>query len=218
MKRRFLLAIGLSFALTMALGCGDSDDDKDNNNPANGGGGTTAGSLTERPNSANVVVTKENVQTVSNEVNTVAWTAFGKAMQTASYGKQAADYTTNLDGEVSGASSGKAVVKGKMVSKMSGTTPTGIDYDFTCTLYDYSDDGKLFLGGTFTYKGAATYSGYTLNKYEITVTGDINFNGTYQGSEKFTTKMVMTGTAEMTYDVTTTVTSGGQTFTTSYKM
>ena len=166
MKRRFLLAIGLSFALTLVLGCGDSDDDKDDNSNPAGGGGATTGSLTERPNSANVVVTKDNVQVVSNEVNSVAWTAFGKAMQTASYGKPALDYTTNLDGEVSGASSGKAVVKGTMVSKMSGTTLTGYDYDFTCTLYDYSDDGKLFLGGTLSYKGAATYSGYTLNKYE----------------------------------------------------
>lgn len=89
-----------------------------------------------------------------------------------------------------------------------------MDYNFNCTLYDFSDDGKLFLGGKLAYTG--NYN-YTTQVYTIKVVGDVKFNGQYDGSQKYTLTVEMnpmSGTSKYTYNTTTT--SGGQTFTNSF--
>lgn len=211
MKKAFSLMLVLLVGIFLAVGCGDDDDDKDDSGSPTGGG-STAGSLTTHQG-ANAAVTQDNVQTVSSEINAKAWDVFGRALSTAQVGK-IADYTTKLAGDVQGRNSGKATVAGNIVTKLSGQMPSTMNYNFTCTYFDFSDDGHMFLGGKMTYTGAYNYTNQT---YNIDIYGDMRFNGDYEGSQKFNTTINMNATTGTTgYTVTTETTSGGQTFTNTF--
>jgi len=199
-------------AIVFVPGCSDNDDgDK---SPT--GGGSSAGSLSDHAG-ANAVVTEDNVDEVTAEINTTAWRVFGAGLTKIQVGKPA-DYTTNLSGDVVGLKNGKATVKGKIVTKMNVATVSGVDYDFTCTFYDFSDDGQLYLGGSLSYKGSAKYSNNMPESQTITIKGGLKFNGKYSGEEDFTTTVTINmSTGKASYEGTTTVTSGGKTFTQSFK-
>jgi len=215
-RKLFAMLLMVCIAIFFIPGC-SKDDDGDKSPTGGGGGSSSAGSLAEHAG-ANTVVTETNADQVTTEINSTAWEVFGRAMSTASYGKAAADVTTNLKGDVAGLKNGKATVNGKMITKMSGMTATGVDYDFTCTFYDFSDDGELYLGGSLSYEGSAKYgSNYQLESYTITVKGGLKFNGQYSGSEDFTTTVKIESAGNYSYEGTTTVTSGGKTFTESFK-
>jgi hypothetical protein len=208
MKSVKVLSVFL-FVSFLVFSCGDSGSNKKDENPT--GGGANAGSLSNHEGT-NANVTTDNVETVSSEINTTAWEVFGRALQTVTskVANPTADYTQQLKGDVNGNNSGKATVNGKYVVKMSGTTPTSYNYSFTCTYYDFSDDGLLWLGGTMTFSGAYNLTNYT---YNITVKGNISFNGSYEGVEVFTAVFdIDINQATQTYTVTTKVTSGGETF------
>jgi len=206
-----ILALTLVLLVGMLFVAGCSDDDGDDKSPT--GDGSTAGSLTTREDAANETVTEENIDQVTARVNGTTWDVFGRALSTAQAGKALIDYTSKLSGEVEGEAGGKATVSGNMTTKMSGTSPSSVNYDFTCTFYDFSDDGELWLGGKLTYKGDYNY---TSMQYNINITGDIRFNGAYEGTQTYSSVIKMNATTgESTYTVTTTTTSGGETFTTT---
>ena len=207
MKKHLLLfLLMISVGLFFSFGC--SDD----NGGSPTGGDVNAGSLSERSDVPNEPVTVDNVDQVVPEINTVAMNTYTKALT--SVEKPAASITTNLGGEVPGEHSGKADVDGKVITKMSGLTLTGVDYDVDVTYYDYSDDGELFLGGSVAYTGTVKYD-VDLHPTDISVTmkGGLRFNGTYEGSEEFTVTIKTDITGTSTYEGTATITSAGKTFT-----
>ncbi len=211
MKKVLALMLVLLVSMMLVVGCSDDDDDKDDNNPTGGGGGSTAGELTERTDAKNAPVTEDNIEQVTSEINQTSWDVFGRALQTVQVGKAAIDYSQKLNGEVEGRAGGKATVNGTMTTKMSGQSPSSVDYNFTCTFFDFSDDGEIWLGGSLKYVGNYNYTDMV---YNIKITGDIRFNGAYQGTQTYTSEITMNATTgASTYSVTTTTTSNGQTFT-----
>jgi hypothetical protein len=223
MKALRLLPL-LMLSMFLALGCGDDDD---NNNPVNGNGGggggggettTTKGSLSTH-SGANAAVTESNVQEVTSLLMGKMHEVFGRAMTTVKYTKPAAPAAgtiMNLDGKVTGNSSGYAQVKGTMTLNQSGMTVSGYTYNFTATYYDFSDDGKIWLGGEVVYTGSADMTNLQATKYDLTFDGVLKFNGTYEGVQDFLTKYTVTGQS-FSWNSTITTTSGGKTFSSTSK-
>lgn len=199
MKRAKALTVLLMIAL-FTFSCSDGGGKKTTDfGPGPGDGGTLAEH--EGDNSA---VTEDNVSQVIMEINGIAWDVFGRAMNTSFVGKPAI-----VEGDVNGYDSGKATVEGKITTIMdSSFNPTGTNYNFTCTYYDFSDDGELWLGDSMTYIGSMDTNSMA---YNITVYGNISFAGKYRGSEEFVTT-ISTSQTGISYSTTYTMTSGGKTF------
>ncbi len=213
-RKLFVMLLMVCIAIFFVSGCSKKDD---GGGSPTGGGSSSDGSLSEHTG-ANTVVTESNVDQVTTEINNVALSVFGRAMQTAFYGKAVTNETINLRGDVIGIQSGKAAVSGKIINKMDFTAYVGTDYDFTCTFFDFSDDGELYFGGSLLYKGSAKYSKTTLESRTIIIKGGMKFNGKYSGTEDFTTTVTaIISTGKTTYNGATTVTSGGKAFTHSFK-
>jgi hypothetical protein len=208
--RRVKVLSFLVLAAFLAFSCSSND----NSTPTGGNntGNSNAGSLATHTGS-NTVVTESNVDTVSQLITTKASDVFSRASIKVSYGvaKPAVDIT--LAGDVNGNSSGKATVNGKYTMS---SDQTSLTYNFTCTFYDFSDDNVLFLGGSIVYSGSYNLTTYV---YNLTYTGGLKFNGTYSGTQDFTTHYNSTytnSTYSYTINSTTTTTSGGRTFTSTY--
>ncbi len=205
----------LLFVVLFAFACGDSGDD----NPADGGdggGGSTTGASTKGTlgthTGNNTVVTSDNAAAVSNIIISKASEVFSRAMSTVKYSKAVAGTTMNLDGKVNGNNSGYAQTKGTMEVSTAGA----YTYNFTCTFYDFSDDGALWLGGQVTYTGSMSVSNTGSYSYNLKYTGGLKFNGTYEGTQDFVTTYTMNGST-ISYNSVTTITSGGKTFNYTYK-
>ena len=181
---------------------------------SNSSGSLSAGSLEQHTSAPNTVVTESNVEQVSQTINNKAWEMFGKALTMVKYktAKPSEGTIINLDGNVDGIKSGYTKVKGTMTINMSGTTVSSYTYNFTCTFYNFSDDGQLWLGGSLTYTGSTDMSDYNNIKYDITIKGGLKFNGTYEGIQELTTTYTMRGST-LSWTSNTTTTSGGKTFT-----
>ena len=204
----FLFLLVISVGLFLGFGCSKDDG----GSPT--GGDVNAGSLSERSNVPNEQVTVGNVDQVVSKINTVAMNTYTKALL--SVEKPAVNITANLGGDVPGDHSGKADVDGEVITKYSGITLTGVDYNVICTYYDYSDDGELFLGGSVAYTGVTKYDANNkLTDYSVTMRGGLRFNGTYEGSEEFTITKKLDAEGAPTYEGTVTITSDGKTFTQS---
>lgn len=209
MQRVKVLAF-LVLAAFLAFSCSKDD----NSTPTGGGsstGNSSAGSLAAHTGN-NTTVTETNVDTVTQLITTKASDVFSRAMTKVSYGASKPAVDIILAGDVTGTKSGKAVVNGKYTISSDQKSFT---YNFTCTFYDFSDDNALFLGGAIVYTG---YYNLTTNVYDLTYKGGLKFNGTYSGTQDFTTtyKYDM-GKSSMTIVSTTSTTSGGKTFSSTYK-
>lgn len=204
----------LLFVAMFAFACGDDGDDNpaDNggNNNNNTSGASSKGSLGTHTGN-NTVVTSDNAQEVSGIIMGKASEVFSRALQLAVAGKPAAGTTMNIDGKVNGDKGGYAQSKGSMSYSTTGAT----SYNITCTFYDFSDDGALWLGGQITYTGTMSYS-TTSYTYNLKYTGGLKFNGTYDGAEDFVMNYSLNGSS-ITYNGTMTITSGGKTFNYTYK-
>ena len=207
MKKHLLLfLVMISVGMFSGFGCS-----KDNGGSPTGGD-VNAGSFSERSNVPNEPVTAGNADQVISEINTVAMNTYAKALTNVE--KPAASITTNLGGDVAGLKNGKADIDGKVNTKSSGLTLTGVDYDVNCTYYDFSDDGELFLGGSIVYTGTVKYDvNFQPTDISVTMKGGLRFNGTYEGSEEFTVTIKTDITGTSTYEGTATITSAGKTFT-----
>ena len=221
MMKRARYLVYLFVIAMLAWSCGDDEKSPtDGNGDSTTGLSATAGDIGAHTDKANAPVTAQNVETVGADVNEIAFDVFGRALSASQVGKASLDYTVNLNGEVTGIVSGKATVNGKYTNKMNGTTVTSADYDFTCTFYDFSDDGIYYLGGQMSFDGLMTYTANMQpGLYNLTIKGNITFRGAHAGTEEFTSTIIMDMT-ETNYDphytTTLTVTSGGETVTTSY--
>ncbi|MDP2983645.1 MAG: hypothetical protein Q8O92_10000 [Candidatus Latescibacter sp.] len=207
MQRVKVLAF-LVLAAFLAFSC--SKDDNSTPTGGNTTGNSSAGSLATHTGN-NTVVTESNVNTVTQLITTKASDVFSRALTKVSYGaaKPAVDIT--LAGDVTGTKSGKAVVNGKYTMSSDQKLLT---YNFTCTFYDFSDDNALFLGGAIVYSGSYNL---TTNVYDLTYKGGLKFNGTYSGTQDFTTSYKYDmSKSSMTIVSTNTCTSGGKTFSFTY--
>ena len=211
MKRKlFEMLLIACIAIFFVPGCSKNDGDSSTTD------GSSEGSLADHEG-ANEVVTVSNVDAVTKEINATAWDVFGRAIRTPSF-KAATNLTTNLNGDVAGRSSGKASVIGTAVTKMTGILTTGVDYNIVSVFYDFSDDGEMYFGGSLTYKGSVKYNSKSqFESNTITYKGGLKFNGAYSGTEDITTTVKVDSAGNYSFEGTATVTSGGETFTQSFK-
>ncbi|MBN1292416.1 MAG: carboxypeptidase regulatory-like domain-containing protein [Candidatus Latescibacteria bacterium] len=82
-----------------------------------------------------------------------------------------------LSARVDGEASGYALVKGTRGFKQSALTQ-----DLTCTLFDFSDDGELFLGGLVHYHSAIEEE---THEEIATYSGDVCMSGAFAATESF---------------------------------
>ena len=179
-------------------------------------GGSSEGSLTNHEG-ANEVVTANNVEIVTKKINDMAMDVYSRAILTPSFDKPS-NFTTNLNGDIDGNKSGKVSIKGSVVTKMTGIITSGVDYNIVSIFYDFSDDGEMYYGGSLTYNGAVKYN--TNNDFvsnTITFNGGFRFNGAYSGTEDIRTTVRVDSEGNYSYDVSANVTSGGVSFSKSFK-
>ena len=212
MKRKlFEMLLMACIAIFFVPGCSKNGGDSSTTD------GSSEGSLADHEG-ANEVVTASNVDTVTKEINAMAWDVFGRAILMPSFGKAAASITTNLNGDVAGDKSGKASVIGTSVTKTTGILTTAVDYTIVSVFYDFSDDGEMYFGGSLTYKGSAKYNSKSqFESNTITYKGGLKFNGAYSGTEDITTTVKVDSEGNYSFEGTATVTSGGETFTQNFK-
>ena len=211
MKRKlFEILLMACIAIFFVPGCSKNAGDSITN------GGSSEGSLADHEG-ANEVVTASNVDTVTKEINAMVWDVYGRAIMMPSF-KAATNVTTNLNGDVAGDTSGKASVIGTAVTKLTGILTTGVDYTIVSVFYDFSDDGEMYFGGSLTYKGSVKYNSKSqFESNTITYKGGLKFNGAYSGTEDITTTVKVDSAGNYSFEGTATVTSGGETFTQSFK-
>lgn len=195
----------------LAFSCSKNDD---SSTGPSGGGNSNSGSLSTHSSGKNLVVTQANVDSVSDIVTETTYEVFGKALQAAGTGLAKPAIDIPLSGTVEGTVSGHATVSGKCVYSTDYSSET---FNFTCTFYDYSDDGILFYGGSIVYTGNFTM-GQDTEVYNLTFKGGVKFNGAYAGTQDFTTTYVVNmRTSSVSIQSTINTTSGGKTFTSTYK-
>jgi hypothetical protein len=198
----------LVLAAFLAFSCSKNDDSSTGD--SNTGGNSNAGSLSSHAGK-NLTVTESNADSVSAIVMQTTSEVFGKAIAVAGSGLTKPAIDIPLSGTVNGTISGHASVSGKYVVSTDYST---IQYNLTCTFFDYSDDSVLYYGGATNYAGSMVME---TSAYNLTFKGGLKFNGTYQGTQDFTTTYTYTpSTSATTYHSTINTTSGGKTFTTTF--
>ncbi|MFA6471260.1 MAG: hypothetical protein WCU00_04380 [Candidatus Latescibacterota bacterium] len=211
--RNFKVPAFLGFVILSVFLAASCSDNEDSSTTGPGtSGNSTAGSLATHAGT-NFKVTEANVDSVSETVTETTYEVFGKALAAAGSAKTAKTaIDIPLSGTANGSVSGHASVSGKYVVSSDYNT---ITYNFTCTFYDYSDDGKLYYGGSIVYTGTWVMS---TEAYNLTFRGGLKFNGAYEGTQDFTTTYVYNMSAgSVNIQSTTSTTSGGQTFTSTYR-
>lgn len=204
LKHLFVCAIS-ALSLIFVIGCGDKSTGPD------GGGGSAnlnenAGALVDHPGTNTPIKDTNTAKTVGATVQSQSTTAMSKAMSQMKMSKsQATSYSGNIDGTFNGTSSGTATAKGTYSMDQSGN----FDYNIVCTFSNYSDDGKLYLGGQIHYDLSVNTS---TNSGTYLITGKIRFNGSYVGTNNFTYDCNLTA---KTYKYTSTIVSDGVTTTVS---
>jgi hypothetical protein len=171
LKSRFLLCI-LAGALISA--CGGKNDDT----VSPGAAGDAGGSLTMGSERANTVITEQNKKSACEDVFKVIYTVYNKSFLTMI---SADDYLSSM--RIEGSNYGYAVTEG--FSELSGNTIDGVDLKFDLTFYDYSDNGKLYLGGKLTFESHMDYKDESWVSRYVHVDLKAAFAGDYKGMMQF---------------------------------
>lgn len=206
MKKYFSATIAVCFSLFMIIGCGDKST-----SPSGGSGlNKDAGTLDSHAGTNTPVKDSATAASVGTSLQSLSMAAGGKAMSLKKMANIKAGATGELNGTINGTNSGTATVSG---SYEYDQTSGEVNYEMVCTFNNYSEDGKIFLGGQIGYvvdmsfdQTAGTMSGI------YTITGKIRFNGTYIGSNDFNCDISMSGTKQ-SYTYSSTIVSDGVTTT-----
>jgi len=175
--------------------------------------GLTEGLLNKGTEGLNLVVTESNLDSAIQTVDEVVFAVFTKAAYTVMSDPGIKEALRTL-----GDYDGYAVVDGSTT-----LADTSIDTNVKLTLYDYSDDGLIYLGGSLQLQGII-YLNWGLTR-GFRVNGKIKFAGPYSGFIKYNNfllpadkggNLISIFAASSLPDVprsgTVTVTSGGNEF------
>lgn len=171
MKSRFLLCM-LTVALMTA--CGGKNDDT----VSPGEAGDAGGSLTMGSGMANTVITEQNKKSACEDIFKVIYAVYNKAFLTMI---SAEDYLSSQ--RIEGYNYGYATTEG--FSELSGNTIDGVDLKFDLTFYNYSDNGKLYLGGKLTFDSHMDYKDNNWISRDVHVDLKTAFAGDYKGMMEF---------------------------------
>jgi hypothetical protein len=168
-RRLFVFVFFLALIFTS---CG-----KDKNpTGAENGVPVSAGALSMGLDGANMAVDANNGKLVFDIVIVSVFNAFNRGHAGLASGALLAAST-----EVEGLSYGKAVINGTVSGNQTPAT-----FDFTATFYNYSDDGKIYLGNQVGYSGTVNLNTQTGEVLTIlTLDNEIAFTGTYRGYFNF---------------------------------
>jgi hypothetical protein len=135
-----------------------------------------------------------------------------------SYESYSSDTTISIDStfKIDGENSGYAQIKQTGTITMNMTTEEGkINYSASITYFDFSNDGKVFIGGEGQCTLNANYSS-DVQSMSVTHVGHIKFNGLYIGECKYNMSVelnddqvsysgdmkIISNGEEYTYDIT----------------
>ena len=133
------------------------------------GSGLTEGLLTKGTDGPNLVVTLSNADSASQVINEAVFAALPKAAYAV-----ISDPSITEPVRMMGDYSGYAVVDGSATF-----ADTSIENNLRLTLYDYSDDGLIYLGGSLQFQGFI-YLNWGVTR-SVRVNGKIKFAGPYNG-------------------------------------
>lgn len=170
-KSRFLICI-LTVALMTA--CGGNNDDT----VSPGEAGDAGGSLTMGSGMANTVISEQNKKSACEDIFKVIYAVYNKSFLTMI---SAEDYLSSM--RIEGFNYGYATTEG--FSELSGNTIDGVDLKFDLTFYNYSDNGRLYLGGKLTFESHMDYKNDTWVSRDVFVDLKAAFAGDYKGMMEF---------------------------------
>jgi hypothetical protein len=157
----FLLVLGVIF-----FACGEGRQDPLGPDPESG---LTEGRLNKGTDGPNLAVTDTNLDSAIQTVDEAVFVVFPKAsdaVMTDPSIKEALRMMGDYDGY--------AVVDGSATF-----ADTSIENNLRLTLYDYSDDGLIYLGGSLQFQGFI-YLNWGVTR-SVRVNGKIKFAGPYNG-------------------------------------
>lgn len=169
--RKLAVAVVISVAL---CGCSENRGDPI---AANVNEVSFGGSLVSGGNLANAAVTDQNKFTLSQDVFWQLYLSYVAAL------KQAGQAPETGTVRILGNFNGNAVVESQPIAIQPGNQT--VIYDATITYNDYSQDGKLYLGGQVSFHGTWAEVANATLPVELRLDGGVAYAGGFEGTIEF---------------------------------